>query len=194
MHPKIHLLWNLGAYGDWLSEEQTFSTYDHQFVGPCRMGADGSNDGERLLHLGFNAALRQAGRRHAAAPFASRSFPAPYFVDTGRFPAKSTTTTALEAYYRPGPLLVGTEYFFQNVDAPESGDPFFHGGEVVVSWLATGETRRLQHPRRILQPGVAGAPGVSGRTGAWELVARFSYIDLDSGRCAGAGSGESRRW
>jgi len=28
--PKIHLLWNVGVFADWLSEGQSFSTYDNQ--------------------------------------------------------------------------------------------------------------------------------------------------------------------
>ena len=39
--------------------------------------------------------------------------------------------TGVEAYYRPGPLLFGSEYFWQNVDAPQDGNPTFHGGDVV---------------------------------------------------------------
>jgi hypothetical protein len=31
--------------------------------------------------------------------------------------------------------------FFQKADAPRSGNPLLHGGEAVVTWLATGETR-----------------------------------------------------
>ena len=139
--PKIRLLWNLGAFGDWLSEEQTFSTYDNQYVGRVAWVPMVSSSGGKLLHLGFNAryGLPDEGElRLRSRPEASS---APYFVETPKFPAKSTMMTAIEAYYRPGPLLIGTEYFFQQVNAPESGDPFFHGGEVAVSWLATGETR-----------------------------------------------------
>ena len=46
-----------------------------------------------------------------------------------KFAAKSTTSRA-RGLLPAGPLLIGSEYFFQKVDAPESGDPFFHGGEV----------------------------------------------------------------
>ena len=43
---------------------------------------------------------------------------------------------------RPGSLTIGSEFLLQSVDAPDSGDPFFHGGEVFMSWLITGEVRR----------------------------------------------------
>jgi phosphate-selective porin OprO/OprP len=88
--------------------------------------------------------------------------------------------TGLEVYYRPGALLVGTEYFLQNVDAPEVGDPFFHGGDAFVSWLATGETRVYNTRGGYFDQISPARPVFQGGPGAWELVARFSYIDLDS--------------
>jgi hypothetical protein len=38
-------------------------------------------------------------------------------------PAARATTVGLEAYYRPGPPLLGSEYFRHDVTAPEKGDP-----------------------------------------------------------------------
>jgi phosphate-selective porin OprO/OprP len=113
------------------------------------------------------------------------SFTAPYFVDTESFPAKSTDMTSFEAYYRPGSFLIGTEYFFQEVNAPERGDPFFHGGEVVMTWLLTGETRVYNTRGGFFNQVSPARPVFQGGPGAWELVGRFSYIDLDSGPVQG---------
>jgi phosphate-selective porin len=78
-----------------------------------------------------------------------------------------------EAYYRPGPLLFGSEFFVQRVDAPQSGNPWFHGGDVVVSWLATGE-RRAYNSRGGFFKQISPAKAVfEGGPGAWELVGRF---------------------
>jgi phosphate-selective porin OprO/OprP len=87
---------------------------------------------------------------------------------------------AVEAYYRPGPLLVGTEYFFQKVKAPDSGDPAFHGGDAVVSWLVTGETRAYNTRGGFFNQVSPARTVFEGGPGAWELVGRVSYIDLDS--------------
>jgi phosphate-selective porin OprO/OprP len=92
------------------------------------------------------------------------AFPAPYFVDTEKFPADHSTTASVEAYYRPGPLLIGSEYFVQMVAAPEAGDPLFHGGDMVVCWLATGETRAYNTLGGYFKS-VSPADGVRGRTG-----------------------------
>ena len=69
------------------------------------------------------------------------SFQAPYVVDTGLFDAQGSFTSGLEAYYRSGSLLVGSELFLQDVDSDSTGDPSFNGGEVFVAWNVTGETR-----------------------------------------------------
>ncbi len=100
----------------------------------------------------------------------------------------------IEAYYRPGPLLVGSEYFFQKVKAPESGDPMFHGGDAVVSWLVTGETRAYNTRGGFFNQVSPARTVFEGGPGAWELVGRFSYIDLDDGPVRAAGSGGRRRW
>jgi phosphate-selective porin OprO/OprP len=178
--PKYHLLWTLGAYGDWLSEEQTFSTYDNQYVGRIAWVPMISPKGGRLLHLGFTARYGLPDEGTLRLRSRPESFAAPYFVETPQFDAESTTMTQLEVYYRPGPLLVGTEYFFQKVDAPESGDPFFHGGEAVVTWLATGETREYNTRGGFFNQVSPARSVFQGGPGAWELVGRFSYTDLDS--------------
>ena len=92
---------------------------------------------------------------------------------------------ALEAYYRPGPLLVGSEYFWQKDDAPTVGNPLLHGGEVAVSWLATGETRAYNTKGGFFNQVSPLRSVFSGGPGAWELVGRFSYIDLNGGTIAG---------
>jgi len=183
--PKIHLLWNVGAYADWLSEGSAFSTYDNQFIGRVAWLPYLSGDGGRLVHIGVN--LRYGHPNEGQLRLRSRpeAFPSPYFVDTGEFAAKSTRMTALEAYSRRGSVLIGSEYFFQKVDAAESGDPLFHGGDVVATWLVTGETRAYNTRGGFFNQVSPARPLFQGGPGAWEIVGRVSYIDLDSGSLQG---------
>jgi phosphate-selective porin OprO/OprP len=183
--PKIHLLWNLGFYGDWLSERQTFSTYDRQAVTRLAWLPIISESGGNLLHVGVSLRYGKPDEGKLRLRSRPEAFPAPYFVDTLEFAAKSTRMTQLEAYYRPGPLLLGTEYFWQRVNAPDSGNPLFHGGDVVASWLATGETRVYNTRGGFFNQVSPARPVFHGGPGAWEFVARFSYIDLDSGSLRG---------
>ena len=176
--PKLRLLWNVGFYGDALSEGESFSSYDRQIVG--RLAWLPSFNERTRLHLG--ASLRYGKPDDGVLRVRSRpeNFIAPYFVDTEQLPADNTKMVAVEAYYRPGPLLVGTEYFVQKVKAPDSGNPTFHGGDAVVSWLVTGETRAYNTRGGFFNQVSPARTVFEAGPGAWELVGRVSYIDLDS--------------
>jgi hypothetical protein len=99
--------------------------------------------------------------------------------------AGSTKMTGLEAYYRPGPFTFGSEYFLQRVDAPASGDPLFHGGDAVATWLITGETRTYNTRGGYFNQISPKRPAFAGGPGAWEVVAHFSNVDLDGGAITG---------
>jgi phosphate-selective porin len=80
----------------------------------------------------------------------------------------------VETYYRPGPLMFGTEYFFNQVHSCESNDPFFHGGEVFVSYLMTGETRPYNARGAYFERVSPSRTVFEGGPGAWENVLRYS--------------------
>jgi phosphate-selective porin OprO/OprP len=144
-----------------------------------------SPDTGTLLHLGIgerwgkvlNGQLRLKARPGAWA--------APFFEDTGTFAADSTQLTDLEVYYRPGSLTFGSEYFLQKVNAPASGNPFFHGGEVFGTWLITGEVRTYNTRGGYFNQISPLRPVFSGGPGAWEVVAHYGTSDFDSGPITG---------
>jgi phosphate-selective porin OprO/OprP len=182
--PGRHLLFNLGWYTDVLSEGQSFSSYDHQFVG--RVGfVPILDDKGTLLHVALAGRYGLVNDRTLRLRSRPELNLAPHFVDTESFAAGDTRMVQGEVYYRPGSWVLGMEYFFQRVDALESPDPLFHGGDAVVSWLVTGETRKYNtaggyflavSPERTV---FAGGPG------AWEAVLRMTYTDLDDGPIQG---------
>jgi phosphate-selective porin OprO/OprP len=190
--PKYGFIWNLGWYNDFLSKTQAFNTYHNQSVARLMWLPIHSEEKGTLLHLGVN--LRYGSPEGGQIRMRSRPevFPdAPYFVDTGSFPAAATRMAGPEIYYRNKNWLFGTEYWFVGTSAPSKGDPTFQGGDAVVAWVITGETRayntvggffREIEPRRTV---------FQGGPGAWELVFRESYIDLDSRAVHG---GEFRRF
>jgi phosphate-selective porin OprO/OprP len=181
--PEKHFLWNVGFYMDALSEGQAFSTYDHQAVG--RFVWLPLMSEEEVLHIGLN--LRYGKPNEGELQLRSRpeAFPAPFVVDTGKYPVKDTKMAGVEAYYRPGPLLMGTEYYFQKQNSPEKQNPLFHGGEMFVSWLPTGEVRPYNTRGAYFDQISPNRTVFEGGPGAWELVARLSFIDLDSGPVRG---------
>ena len=90
-----------------------------------------------------------------------------------------------EAFYRSGPILFGTEYHWQIVDAPASGNPIFHGGDAAVAWNITGETRPYNAAGGFFEAVSPNKTVFEGGPGAWEAVLRMSYIDLDAGTLLG---------
>ena len=61
----------------------------------------------------------------------------PLFVDTGKLPVDDVISFDLEAYWRPGPYLLGFEYIGSNLKSPDLGDPFFGGYAVTGAWAVT---------------------------------------------------------
>ncbi len=175
------ILWNLGFYKDWLSEDEGFSTYDTQAVGRLMWIPIASEATRTILHLGLSARYGKPDEGVLKLRSRPEAFPAPFFVDTGSFKCDDTRMLALETYYRPGPWLFGGEYFMQWADAKEAGDPIFHGGDAVVTWLITGETRTYNTRGGFFNAVSPAKTVFEGGPGAWEAVARLSYVDLDHG-------------
>lgn len=183
--PKHGFLWNFGYYNDWLSHVQNFSTYHNQTVLRVVWLPIRSDLKREVLHLGVN--LRNGSPEQGQIQFRSRpeAFPAPYFVDTGKFAATNTKMAGYEAYYRKGPLLLGSEYWWVGTTAPSVGSPTIHGGDFVATWCVTGEARAYNTVQGAFREVIPKRPVFSGGYGAIELVARYSDIDLDSEKISG---------
>ena len=183
--PKQRFVWNLGIYKDWISQSQGFSTYDHQLVGRLAWLPEMADKDRDVLHIGLGARYAVPKDKKLQNRSRPEANTAPYFLDTGKFDANNVKMLGPEVYYRTGSLLMGSEYFVEKVDAPASGDPYFHGGDVFVSWMATGEIRSYNIKGGFFN-GISPARSIyDGGMGAWELVARFSYTDFDSGTLRG---------
>jgi phosphate-selective porin OprO/OprP len=181
--PKKHLVWNLGFFGDTVSEGQTFSTYARQAVG--RIAWLPILSDTTVLHIGINGRVGKPDDNVLNVRSRPEAFEAPFFVETGTFAASQSRTTDLEVYYRPGSLLFGSEYFVQWNDAPKSGNPVFNGGNVVATWLVTGEIRPYKTRGGIFDQVSPARTVFEGGPGAIEIVSNFSYINLDSGTLTG---------
>jgi phosphate-selective porin OprO/OprP len=183
--PNGKLVYNAGFFKDTRSQNESFNKNDKQSVfRAVWLPFTGTDNGVLHIAAGFRHALANDGSlqyRSKPESFQAQS----YAIDTGKFTADSANTYSVETYYRPGPLMFGMEYFFNQVKAPESADPFVHGGEVFAAFLFTGETRPY-NVRGAYFERISPARSVfSGGPGAWELVTRFSYSDMDSGPVRG---------
>ena len=183
--PDYHWFWNLGMFTDVLSEGQSFSSYNYQFVARTGYSRMSSDTGGTLVHVGMN--FRAGDINNDTLQLRSRpeAFAAPYFIDTGKFPAQSALTFGPEIYYRAGRVLVGGEYYWQRVSSAEMGNPWFHGGEAMVSWLATGETRGFKLAGSYFTEASPDSTVVQGGPGAWAPMLKFSYSNLTNGPVQG---------
>jgi phosphate-selective porin OprO/OprP len=182
--PSRHLLFNIGWYTDVLSEGQSFSSSDHQFVG--RVGfVPILDDKGTLLHVALAGRYGLVNDRTLRLRSRPELNLAPQFVDTESFAAEDTRMAQAEVYYRPGSWVLGMEYFVQRADALELPDPLFHGGDAVVSWLVTGETRKYNTAGGYFLAVSPERTVFEGGPGAWEALLRLTYIDLDDGPIQG---------
>jgi phosphate-selective porin OprO/OprP len=183
--PGPRVYFSLGGFADWLSEDEKFATFDHQVAARLGWVPISSEQESELLHV---AVMVRDGKPDGGS-IQTRSRPemylAPYFVDTGKFPADGVQTVGVEAFYRAGPWLYGGEYDWQFVDASGGENPLFQGGNAFVSWLITGETRSYNAPGAYFAAVSPARTVFEGGPGAWEAVLHVSYTDFDSGSFRG---------
>jgi phosphate-selective porin OprO/OprP len=182
--PRHRMLANVGWFNDKLSEDEKFATYNNQFVGRLVFMPVVSEKGP-LAHV----AVMGRDVEPDGGKFQARSRPeaylAPYFLDTGKFDSDHARTLGLEAYFRDGPWLAGGEYGWQWMDASTVGDPMFHGGNVSVAWLVTGETRGYNMVSGYFKAVSPKRTVFEGGPGALELALNLSYADFDAGSLRG---------
>ena len=183
--PEPGLIWSRGWYGDSYSARESFSTMDREEVARVAWLPIRSDIGHTVLHLGVSLREGKPEDRQLRLRSRPESFQAPYVVDTGVFDAERIHMSGVEAYYRSGPLLLGSELLFQNVDSVSTGNPRFNGGEVFVAWNVTGETRPYKPAGGYFMAVSPSRPVGKGGPGASELVLRYSDIDRDSGTLRG---------
>jgi len=183
--PTSHLFWNLGAFMDAFSEGQSFSSYNYQIVARSGWVPLAGEKSGRLLEMAMNFRIGDANKDSLQLRSKPEAFPAPYFIDTGKLPARSALAFGPELYYRPGRLLLGGEYYWQRVSSPQAGNPWFHGGEAVVSWATTGETRPYNLAGNYFTELSPDSTVVQGGPGAWAPLVKFSYSNLTDGPIQG---------
>lgn len=143
-------------------------------------------EGKRLLHLGlsYSHAVRNDKDIDDRVQFRARPesrITDERLVDTGFFFTDNVDLINPELAIVFGPLSFQGEYFHTFTDANAVGDPDFWGFYVQGSYFLTGEHRNYKKPEGVfsrVRPKRSFRP-LKGEWGAWELGARFSYIDLN---------------
>jgi phosphate-selective porin OprO and OprP len=117
----------------------------------------------------------------------------PNFVATGTIPADHSQLLGAEACVVWGPLSLQAEYTADFVNADGGDHPVFHGCYIFASYFLTGESR--PYNRKVgyfdrVKPYenafcVCTDEGICKGCGAWEVRARYSWIDLNDEGIAG---------
>ncbi|PWT87477.1 MAG: porin [Acidobacteria bacterium] len=178
--PKQHLFWNAGAYGDWLSEGQSFSTYKWQLVARFGYLPIYSPENKTLLHIGTSIRYGEVKDGEIQVRSRPEANTAPYFIDTGKFPSDHSTQIGYEVYYSNHSLMLGSEYYVHNFHSPELDNPQFRGGDAVVSYILTGESRAYSTVSGIYSFVPVAKSVFKGGPGAIEVLLRYSRLNLNS--------------
>jgi len=185
---RLH--WRVGYFNDWLDEDGIgYSESNRQYIGRVTAVAYEKESEKKLLHLGASyryEEIREGEIRYSVGP---EFYFGPDWLDTGSFKADASHTVNLELSYLDGPFWFASEYTVTSVDAPTYGDPKFWGYHVALNYFITGEHRGYNKRRGVVRRITPVVDFTRGGWGAFELSARYSYLDLDDGKIAGGKMG-----
>lgn len=179
--PKQRILWNLGVYTDWLSDDQSFSTYKWQTVARVGWLPIYSQTDKTVLHVAFNYRYGRPDDDIIRLRSRPESNPAPYFIDTDKITTDGSTHLGGEVYYSKGSWMLGSEWYVHQFNSPGQPSSVFYGGDLAVTYIITGETRPYSTASGIYGFVPVARPVFKGGPGAWEVVLRYSMFDLDDG-------------
>ena len=181
--------WRFGLFTDGVGEDFGDAAGDYgraivRFTGlPFYQASPDDSGVARLLHLGLSANLLYSSSRAVRYRSRPESHLAPHVVDTGDIEADEALVVGAEAAWVTGPFSLQGEYLHSWVREQDGAVPGFDGVYGSASWLLTGESRRYDRtegmfgrvfPKRNFAFGQGG-------WGAWEVAARYSFVNLDAG-------------
>lgn len=183
--PKEKIFWNLGVFTNWISKNESFSTYRWQTAVRVGWLPIYSPESKKVLHVG--ASYRYGEPENGAIKVRSKpeSNSSPFFLDAGSFASTHSNHFGAEFYYTSGPWLLGSEIYTHRFSSFDAGNPIFNGGEFFVSYLLTGESRPYYTATAVYGFVPVDRPVFKGGPGAWDVVLRVSTFDLNSGTLNG---------
>ncbi len=183
--PKQRLFWNLGVFTDWLSKGQSFSTYQNQVDARVGWNPILSPAQNKLLHLGINYRYGKVAGDTIQLRSRPEANPAPYFMTTGNFSTSHSNHIGYEIYFQSGRWLMGSEYYWHKFSSPVENNPLFNGGEIMISYILSGESRKYITSTSIFGFVPVKKSIFKGGLGEFEGVLRFTMLDLNGGNIQG---------
>jgi phosphate-selective porin OprO and OprP len=190
---------NSDTFGDSVNDSSDYAGTGHLTWLPYY---DDESNGRELLHLGASFSMRYAGDKvvrfrkrpeNDLQAFEKRDFPV--FADTGDIAADSFMLMGVEAAWVHGPFSLQSEAVATRVNRLDGPNPMFVGYYAMGSYFLTGENRSYARTTILgrfregifqrITPNTNAFKGnvdqgMPAGIGAWELAARWQYIDLNS--------------
>ena len=146
-----------------------------------------SSDRRHVVHLGAAASHRSQNNSNTVQ---YRSRPESHLfgrpVDTGLVEAENVSLYGLEAAWVAGSFSMQGEYIMASTDSPSgSSDVNFSGYYLQSSYFLTGESQNYKKGVFSRVKPKKNYNRKNGTHGAWELAARYSSLDLNSGTVNG---------
>jgi phosphate-selective porin OprO and OprP len=182
---KQRIFWNLGVYADWLSKGQSFSTYQSQFDARLGWNPISLVNKHNMLHLGINYRYGKVAGDQIQLRSRPESNPAPYFITTGNFATSHSNHIGYEIYYQSGRWLMGSEFYWHQFSSAAANNPMFKGGEFMISYIFTGESRHYINSTSIFGFVPVKKSVFKGGLGEIDGLIRFTTYDLNGGNIQG---------
>jgi phosphate-selective porin OprO/OprP len=180
--PKSGFGWSLGYFNDFIYGDHTrFMNWESMWVTRISWLPIRGDISKKLVYVGSSFRFAKPNNGKITVKSRPESNPAPYFINTGEFESDRTTDFGIEAYYRNGPLMFGSEFNFYHYSSTQAGNPLFWGGDVVASYILTGETRPYLTDNSVFFFPEPKKSLFRGGPGAWEVLLHLSKYDTNDG-------------
>lgn len=176
---------NAGLFGE-AADTNTANEGKDGWGATARMTIAPIHHDQNVLHLGMSGSYRKASSEQTLRfrTHPESAVTTVYLVNTDKIAAvDSHSLLGVEGAWVSGPWSLQSEYMRTVVNRSKDSDLVFDGGYLYASWFVTGESRPYSE-----NSGTFGRINPKGG-GAWELAARYSYLDLTDGAVHG---GEER--
>jgi phosphate-selective porin OprO and OprP len=183
--PTSRIFWNLGAYNDFVSKGQKFSTYAWQFSGRVGWMPFYDEQNGKLIHIAANLRYGEPVDGKITLKSRPESNNTPQILNTGQFETNRSSHVGGEIYYSNKRLMLGSEVVMHTFETPESEDHVFYGGDVVVSYFFTRTMRPYKTVGSIYGFVPVKSSLFKGGLGEIEGVVRASTFNLNDGAIKG---------
>ena len=123
-----------------------------------------------VLHLGVAGSVRDMDGEMVSIDEAAEVHTAREFIDSAETQADTLNLLGFELALGLGPFSLQAEYMLEDVNAKAGDDATYYGYYVQASYFVTGENRPYKK-------GIFGKVKPDSKYGAFELVARYSFLD-----------------